>query len=714
MNPKTDIIHKSTKKSAHNNNILTNNINQNNGNNLNFLKDERNEVNTYLKNKSVRKNYKKKNDFLKASINANIFDFDQEGNENKENQTKKPTDKQSSNNSKELFKINEEENNSEFDLKIKKRQKEGKEKEEGTEKNPNLKFSLKVSTNVNKTFKRSVTKRPTYQGSDFLKKEKRLFSFEKKNSLHFSSEELGVFKNYLGDLFVTKSSCNNNNISNIIIPMLNKKKENNCFLNVIIQNLVHLLNFKNDFLLQEYSDTYTNSKPINEFYNLIKSYEVEQIKNKNNKDNIIEPVLSVNNLRATLNEVYNRYHKGETGDPMETMNSIFDLIHEAHCKKNRIDKSRIKSCKCVAHKNFFLRLADIQLCPNCNSKKVQLYDKDCFMYNLFIKDIMNKLHGKSFNSFKSKLFQKVKEYNETFEENNKPKIPGCNCGEKLMEFYQKTTKLMGPISSYLIINITWADEFPSMNEILKTYMLLPMSENIHNLFTFDKAVKNLIKYTFSIKGIILYGIYHYVCALYIKDDNRWAVIDDKTIKYIDKYFVLIDSFLRNHLMPVGVIYSKDENDSLSESTINYMSISKDEYTKLYQFCKDVDKRRGLKTSEIFQSKISFDEDKGDYLNNNKFYNIFDSSNDPKKTQQLINSIIILNDKKEEKKKEVEDKVNNDKEKNVFKGGIFSFTKKFGDNLRGGIIDFSADIQGKDNESKNDDNDFFNIGTNYEE
>ena len=717
INPRTVVIHKSTKKSLHkSNSLLKNGLNSNNGNN--YLKDENNEVNTYLKNKSVSKNHKKKNDFLKASINLNALDFGQEANEIEKNQVNKLIDNPSSNNRKELFKINEEENNSEFNLKIKLKKKERKEKEEETKKNPSLKKNEQNNSNPNdnKSYKRSNTKKQTFKSTSPFIKEKNLFKFEKKNTLHFSSNELLSFTNFLGDVLITKSSVINNSANNIVIPMLNKQKENNCFLNVIIQILAHLPNFKNDFFFQESSEKYINSKPVNEVYYLIKSYESQQLKYKDNKDNIIKPILSVNYLRTSLNEVYGRYHKGESGDPMETMNSIFDLIHEVYCKKNRIDATQIISCKCAAHKHFFLQLADIQLCPNCNSKKVQLYDKDCFMYNLFIKDITNKLHGKSFNSFKSKLFQKVKEFNKTFEDKKKPKIPGCNCSEKLMESYLKTTKLMGPISTYLIINITWADEFPSMNEILKAYMLLPMSENIHNLFTFDKAIKNYSNYTFSIKGIILYGIYHYVCALYIKDENRWAVVDDKTIKYIDNYFVLIDSLLRNHLMPVGLIYSKDENDSLSVSTINYMSISKDEYNKLFQFCKDVDKRRGLKTSEIFQSKISFDEDKGDYLNNNLFYTIFDSSNDSKKTQELINSIIIPNDKKEEKKKEEENKINNDnvKDKNTFKGGIFSFTNKFGNNLREEIIDFSAGIPKKDSEIKKDDNSSFDIGNNYEE
>ena len=284
---------------------------------------------------------------------------------------------------------------------------------------------------------------------------------------------------------------------------------------------------------------------------------------------------------------------------------------------------------------------------------------------------------------------------------------------------------MGPLSTYLIINITFAEEFPSMNDILKTYMLLPVNEKIHNLFSFDKSVINLINFSFYIKGIILYGIYHYVCALYIKDENRWAIVDDKTIKYIDTYFGLIDSLLRNHLIPVGIIYSKDDNDSLTESVINTMSISKDEYAKLFQFCKDVDKKRNLKTSEIFQSKVSFDEEKGDYINNNLFYSIFDNNkNEEKNTQDLINNIVIPNEKKEENK--IIENKEEKKDKNIFKGGIFSFTKKYGNNLRGGIIDFSDINKEKESEDKNDDikadikedinedNELLNIGNEYED
>ena len=334
MNPKTFIVNKSHKKSLKNinNNVLKDGSGSNNKKNNeinfnnNFLKDENNEVNTYLKNKSASKNNKNKKAFLSESINLNALNFGQEANEIEENKVKKLIDKAGTNKNKELFKINEEETTQEeFSLKLKLKQKEKTERE--IEKNSDNKINNNRNYNTNKMFKKSMTKRPSMSYS-LSGKEMPLLNLERKNSLKLSSKELGRFRSSLKDTMISRSSITFfNSVNNVIIPLLNKRKENNCFLNVIIQNLAHLTIFKNDFLIS--SDVFTKSKPINELYNLIKSYEDEQIKNKDNKDTIIEPILSVNNLRVYLNEIFNRYHKGESGDPMETMNSLFDLIHEA-------------------------------------------------------------------------------------------------------------------------------------------------------------------------------------------------------------------------------------------------------------------------------------------------------------------------------------------------------------------------------------------------
>jgi hypothetical protein len=362
------------------------------------------------------------------------------------------------------------------------------------------------------------------------------------------------------------------------------------------------------------------------------------------------------------------------------------------------------------------------------------------MFNFFTKDITNKLHGKSFNSYNLKLFQKLKEQNEICD--NKVKITGCNCDDIMISAYEKKIKLMGPSSPYLVINITWAEEFPSMVEILTLFTLIPISESIGNLFTFGENSKN--NDIFYIKSMILYGIYHYVSIIYMNDQKRWGIADDKTIKFIYKYSDLIDFLLRNHLMPVGIIYSKCYQDKIDESSIKSNALNKDDYAKLYNFCKDVDRRRGLKVSDIVLSKGSFNENNENYLNNNYFYNSiinFENPNDAY-NQKIIDQVISNRKNFEEiktkttinkKKNILVNKDNNsnspikkdEKNKNNFLKGRPIIGNLNSNNLKGGIIFFSNSINGnKDNNEEpnndektgetKDDNDFSDFGKNYVE
>ena len=58
--------------------------------------------------------------------------------------------------------------------------------------------------------------------------------------------------------------------------------------------------------------------------------------------------------------------------------------------------------------------------------------------------------------------------------------------------------------------------------------------------------------------------------------------------------------------------------------------------KLYQFCKEVDLRRGLKVSDLILSKGSFNENNEDYLNNNYFYKSIIDINDSFKNNTPFN------------------------------------------------------------------------------
>ena len=708
--------------------------------------------NSFTKNELSHKKVKN-NDFLKCSINLNIEpEFDTQNNEennkgnsdinaillDSNNNTKKENSNEitniktiSINKNNNLKNNNDYRNNEIFKEKEKDIKKENQRKI-GSNKNISKSHNLRVEMP-----KRSLTNKNIIKSYSHFKIEKIRNSIDKKYTMKNPAMKTSL---YIKSSIKESIKKNNNikksiNINNIIIPLLNRVKENNCFLNVIIQVLFHSTEFKKELLENNYNLS-RHSRTINELFNLLKSYSSEQVKNKDNK-NPIEPVISVNELRNYLNEKYKCYRAGEAGDPMETLGYIFDLIHMVHCRKMGLNYKTIENCKCPIHQYFFLKLVDIISCPFCKARKIQMFNKDCYMFNIFIKDLTNKLNRKSFNSYKLQLFSKLKELNETYENENKIKIPGCNCNLKLISSYEKKLKLIGPSSTYLIINITWAEEFPSMMEILTAYGLIPISESINNLFTFGEDIKTKINEIYYIKSIILYGIYHYICILYIKDQKRWAVVDDKTIKYINKYFDLIDFLLRNHLMPVGLIYSKDRNDEIDENEIKSYSLTKDEFIKLYQFCKDVDIRRGLKVSDLIISKGSFNENNENYLNNNIFYNsiidLTSSNNNNNNKLNIINN--NFNPKTETNKKKFINKERNRNEKNNnlfnkdnnieipennYKTEILKNRKVLGNfsdqNMKGGIIILSSSLNdNKENNEKSkakEESDLHCFGQNY--
>ena len=483
------------------------------------------------------------------------------------------------------------------------------------------------------------------------------------------------------------------NKSNILVPLTNKTKENNCFLNVIIQTLFNLDELRECLLEKLYNKT--KNDVVKELCKLIQEYKTIQEKHKYDNQKI-EATLSVNSLRTYLNNAYGDYCKEEAGDPMETFEHILDLIHKEYLVLYPTKTS--DDCDCPSHKYFFLDLSEYIMCKNCFELDIKSYDKNCYMFNIFETEISNILlkTNQTFDTYKLSLFTKIKEINKLYDNEKKIKISKCECTNLN---YVKKLKLKNQENSYLIINITWADKYPNMLEILKIYSLLPMADKYDNLFILEEDKKKIL----YIKSIILYGIFHYIYVIYLNKQKRWGIVDDKTIKYIDKYYDLIDYLLRNHLMPVGLIYSQIKNDIIEENEINSNTLSNDDYKKLYNFCEEVEKKRDeLKiSSHVISQKASFNENNENYLENNLFY---------KSLLNLINSVDSdngENNKKNEIKNNMNDinnKINDEKENKDDIYDIFGGRKYVGDfgnnNLKGGLIVFSSSYDDEDNENGN--------------
>ena len=128
----------------------------------------------------------------------------------------------------------------------------------------------KISKSMNKnveepTHKRSLVKKNNYQP---LKDDEQTNpSLENKRTLKMSKHESSLRNSLKDSLKRTgtfgKKSLNSNSINNVIIPLLNRTKENNCFLNVIIQVLFNLVEFKKE-LLEDNEDLPKLSQTVTE------------------------------------------------------------------------------------------------------------------------------------------------------------------------------------------------------------------------------------------------------------------------------------------------------------------------------------------------------------------------------------------------------------------------------------------------------------------
>ena len=183
---------------------------------------------------------------------------------------------------------------------------------------------------------------------------------------------------------------------------------NDCFLNAIIQVLFHLEEFKNKLLKLKLSQNPKN--PIYQLYVLIHNYETLSKLNSKN-------TLNASLLRESLHCKYGTYEKGKCGDPMETFSQLLDLIHTQYFQDNS-EKNNNNYCKnvlCPSHSNFLLYLKEIKYCPECKAIKKQLFDKDCFMYDVLSCEILSLIKNETFKKYKYSLFQKLKQLTQSLE-----------------------------------------------------------------------------------------------------------------------------------------------------------------------------------------------------------------------------------------------------------------------------------------------------------
>ena len=398
---------------------------------------------------------------------------------------------------------------------------------------------------------------------------------------------------------------------------------NDCFLNAIIQVLFHLEEFKKKFFQLRVSQDPKN--PIYQLNVIIHNYETLSKLNSNN-------TLNASLLRESLHCKFGTYEKGKCGDPMETFSQLLDLIHtqffQANSDKNKnsINNNSCQNDLCPSHSNFLLYLKEIKYCPECKTRKKQMYDKDCFMYDVLSCEILSLLKNETFKSYKYSLFKKLKQLSQSFGD-HKQKLEKCKCKEintiKKLYLYNK-------FSPYLIINITWDTDFPLMGDICKIYGLIPSFDDNKNLFEidFEKGQKNEKELftNYYLHSMILYGQNHYTCFFYNTIIEKWSFVDDDSKKNFNTYHELINYLIIRRSIPVGIIFYHSNTFNLEKK--DKFKLDEKEFEKLYQRSvindqRDIEEKKNeerLKNMQKIYNENSFKKKNIHNYENMKNYN----------------------------------------------------------------------------------------------
>ena len=373
---------------------------------------------------------------------------------------------------------------------------------------------------------------------------------------------------------------------------------NDCFLNSIIQILFHLEEFKNKLIKLKISEDPKN--PIFQLYVIFKNYRSLLKVNSND-------FLNASLLRESLHHIFKTYQKGKCGDPMETISEILELIHNQYFQDSISNNNFCKNELCPSHSNFLINLKEIQYCPNCNAKKIQLDDKDCFMYDVLSYEILSLVKNESLCEYKNSLFIKLKKLNQSFGD-NKQRLETCKCKEinTIKRLY-----LYNNFSPYLIINITWDTDFPKMEDICKIYGLIPINDINRNLFEIDfengkKNEKDLIT-NYYLTGMILYGQNHYTCVFYNKTIDKWSFVDDENKKSFETYHELIIFLINRRAIPVGIIFYSIKYFNVEN--IGKFSLNDEEFEKIYLKGLENDKRDFEEKEGKIQNNINTKKEK---------------------------------------------------------------------------------------------------------
>ena len=391
------------------------------------------------------------------------------------------------------------------------------------------------------------------------------------------------FKNIINKNNKKKISNKNlNNANNNKIIFIDKEDNNSSYIKIILYALSYMPLISN-YIINDFK--FNIGTNINEISNQILLIihdiliKIERIKNMNQNNNI-NNIINIEQLKDGLYGLFknrNKFLKNSLDDPMDFLYIIIKLLHDFN--KNNLND---KTCnECFSHKNISFNLYKIYECE-CKAKSNPILGINNYFLDIPLNIIINRLTKIKIKDMNQMLFDYYKKliYNIKIKGDCPRYGKKCELNKVHKKYILKTCP------SYLIFNLENDifknnELFFSLNNVLKTFILIPHIFDIKSLFNINN--KN-DKSNYELIGILFLKISKVYSCIFKEKDIFYYYEDNIFIKFYN-YFDIILFSLKNGNIPISIIYQKDIEQNNINNNINY-ELNSEQINKLEKYVKN--------------------------------------------------------------------------------------------------------------------------------
>eukprot|EP01117_Protostelium_nocturnum_P016471 TRINITY_DN6514_c0_g1_i1.p1 TRINITY_DN6514_c0_g1~~TRINITY_DN6514_c0_g1_i1.p1 ORF type:complete len:461 (+),score=129.04 TRINITY_DN6514_c0_g1_i1:307-1689(+) len=328
--------------------------------------------------------------------------------------------------------------------------------------------------------------------------------------------------------------------------LTNQTGQNNCFLNVIIQSLWHLREFRTKFIEHDKHVHYnqiggreTLSEDTNCPYCALKlTFTQYQF----SEDTTIPP----DALRDAMSYISSgKFQIGSIEDAAELFDTLLLTIHQS--MSGSFDDDKV--CSCLVHESFGMKLIEFVVCE-CGKKGRHA------PYRQFIHYVpaqaLRKIASEFLYENEEGMISQGISLDKAIRRSNRSEPqtcvdPDCKMNATRRTFISNTPRV-------LTLGFVWDTSEPTLDVIFDLLMLISPQLELKEMF--DSCPEGG---TFVFRGMVCYYGKHYNAYFKNRHTEEWIVFDDTTVKKVGKNWIDVAERCRNgRFQPLLLFYEKKD------------------------------------------------------------------------------------------------------------------------------------------------------------